>query len=47
MTAWCAGWAGPGSRAQEGHPRDRAYLLKIAYAVLKSGRPYQEPGADF
>ena len=22
-------------------------LLKIAYAVLKSGRPYQEPGADF
>ena len=22
-------------------------LLKIAYAVLKSGRPYEEPGADF
>ncbi len=22
-------------------------LLKIAYAVLKSGKPYQEPGADF
>jgi transposase len=22
-------------------------LLKIAYAVLKSGEPYQEPGADF
>ena len=22
-------------------------LLKIAYAVLKSGQPYQEPGADF
>ena len=22
-------------------------LLKIAYQVLKSGTPYQEPGADF
>ena len=22
-------------------------LLKIAYAVLKTGKPYQEPGADF
>jgi len=22
-------------------------LLKIAYPVLKSGRPYQDPGADF
>jgi transposase len=22
-------------------------LLKIAYAILKSGRPYQDPGADF
>jgi transposase len=22
-------------------------LLKIAYSVLKSGRPYQDPGADF
>jgi hypothetical protein len=22
-------------------------LLKIAYAVLKAGKPYQEPGADF
>jgi transposase len=22
-------------------------LLKIAYAVLKSGQPYQEPGEDF
>jgi transposase len=22
-------------------------MLKIAYAVLKSGRPYEEPGADF
>lgn len=22
-------------------------LLKVAYAVLKSGRPYEEPGADF
>ena len=22
-------------------------LLKIAYQVLKSGQPYQEPGADF
>jgi hypothetical protein len=22
-------------------------LLKIAYQVLKSGKPYQDPGADF
>src|SRR5215475_13625485 len=22
-------------------------LLKIAYAILKTGKPYQEPGADF
>ena len=48
-TAWCAGWAGPGTRGA----RKKAILaiahtlLKIAYAVLKSGRPYQEPGADF
>ncbi len=34
-------------RPQARHRRDRPHLLKIAYAVLKSGRPYEEPGPDF
>ena len=48
-TGWSAGSAGPRTRrAKKKAITAIAHtLLKIAYQVLKSGVPYQEPGADF